>query len=95
MDINKALKTAATTGTLKLGSRETAKAIDARLAKLVVVAKNCREQDAILAQSKKHGVPTISFDGNNAELGAACGKPFSVACLAILDPGSSPILSGV
>jgi large subunit ribosomal protein L30e len=33
------------------------------------------------------------FEGNNMELGALCGKPFSVSALAVIDKGTSNILS--
>ena len=33
------------------------------------------------------------YDGNNSMLGAACGKPFTVSTVAILDAGASDILS--
>jgi len=64
--------------------RQTARAGKARL---VVVASNCQEDLSGL------GSKVIAFPGTNAELGSACGKPFSVSALAILDPGDSNILS--
>ena len=33
------------------------------------------------------------YSGNNMELGALCGKPFSVSALAIIDKGTSNILT--
>jgi len=35
----------------------------------------------------------VVYPGDNLELGAACGKPFAVSSLVILDQGSSDILS--
>ncbi|GIR27370.1 MAG: hypothetical protein CM15mP42_03200 [Methanobacteriota archaeon] len=34
-----------------------------------------------------------SFNGNNSVLGAACGKPFPVSAIAILDGGKSDVLN--
>jgi large subunit ribosomal protein L30e len=34
----------------------------------------------------------IRFNGNSLELGAACGRPFSVNSLAIIESGNSKIL---
>ena len=39
------------------------------------------------------GVRVFTYDGNNMELGAICGKPFSVSALAVIDKGTSNILS--
>jgi len=40
-------------------------------------------------------VKTIPFNGNNTDLGTACGKLFRVSCLAINDAGDSDILTDV
>ena len=42
---------------------------------------------------KDANVKVHIYDGNNMELGALCGKPFSVSALAIIDKGSSNILT--
>ncbi len=89
IDIGRALRTAITTGTVKFGIEQTKKAIEAGEAKLVIVSSNCPEESVKRAE----GVRVIEFAGNNMELGAACGKPFSISALAILDPGDSNILS--
>lgn len=94
MDINKALKTAATTGKILYGTKQTREAINGKKAKLIVIAKNCPEMD-ITDMSQSAKIPSLQFEGTNVDLGAACGKPFSISCLAIVDPGSSPILTGL
>ena len=43
--------------------------------------------------AKKGEAPVHSFNGNNSVLGAACGKPFPVSIIAILDGGKSDILN--
>jgi large subunit ribosomal protein L30e len=37
-------------------------------------------------------VQVISYNGNNVELGTACGKYFRVSVMTILDAGDSDIL---
>ena len=37
----------------------------------------------------------ISFEGNNLELGTACGKLFAVSAMVITDPGDSDILESI
>jgi len=87
MDVSRALRTAVTTGKVQFGLDQTRKALKSGKARMVVVSKNCPEE--IEAGATK----VLVFQGTNMELGAVCGKPFSVSALAILDPGESGILS--
>ena len=90
MDINKALRSAIETGKVHVGARESCKAADAGTAKLVIISSNCPEETT--NQVKESKIPVHSFSGNNAVLGAACGKPFPVSVVAILDGGKSDVL---
>ena len=89
IDEARALKLAAETGEVWLGAERMRKAVAAKRAKLVVVASNAPRE----ALAGITGVKVHAFSGTNADLGAACGKPFSVSALAVLDPGDSNILS--
>ena len=89
-DINRSLKTALATGKIKFGLAETKKAMKSGSAKLVVVSDNCPDTEVV---SGGKGVKTVVYPGDNIALGAACGKPFAVSSLVILDAGSSDILS--
>ncbi len=89
IDEARALKVAVDTGKVVLGARGVRRAAKDKKARLIVLASNC--PDADLKASK--GVKVHTFPGTNAELGAACGKPFAVSAVAILDPGESNILS--
>ncbi len=91
VDVEKALRKAMKTGKVFLGSKRTIKALKNGEAKLVIVAANCPEEVRLKIQS--FDVPVVEFKGNNMELGAVCGKPFSVAALAIADAGESEILN--
>lgn len=90
IDIARALKTAATTGDVRFGLAETRKSVKNGEAKLVVLASNCPDKDVVPS-----GTPMklLVFDGTNVELGSACGKPFPISALAIINPGESNILS--
>lgn len=90
MDLARALKTAATTGDVRFGLVETKKAVKKGVAKLVVVSNNCPEKSIVPAGSAPR---VVVFPGSNAELGSACGKPFSISALAVISPGDSNILS--
>ncbi len=89
IDVPRALRIATDTGDVRFGVREVRKAVKARAAKMVVVASNCPAE----VLRSFGDVKTFTYPGTNAELGASCGVPFSVAALAIVAPGESNILS--
>ena len=87
IDVARAIKAAVDTGEVAFGLRSVRTAAKKGKARLVVVATNCPGDLSGL------GAKVLPFPGTNAELGAACGKPFSISALAVLDPGDSNILS--
>ena len=89
IDLPRALRIAADTGDVRFGLREVRKTLKAKSAKMVVVASNC-PPGALQGLGE---VRVLPFPGTNAELGASCGVPFSVAALAVVAPGESNILS--
>jgi len=91
MDIKRALRNAVSTGNVFLGTSQSAKSVGKGKAKLVIVSKNCPAAE--LAKIQEKSVPVYTFDGTNVELGAACGKPFSVSMLSIQAAGDSDILA--
>lgn len=95
MDVNRALRTATQTGTVLIGTKEALKSIDEGKARLIVLANNAPgEWGARIEQrAKDRNVPLYRFQGSNGELGPACGKPFGVAALAVLDAGESDVLA--
>lgn len=90
MDIARALKAAASSGEVRFGLAETRRSVRKGEAKMVVVASNCPAKDEF---EGSRNLKTLTFQGTNVELGAACGKPFPIAALAIVSPGDSNILS--
>lgn len=90
LDIARALKTAATTGDVRFGLAETRKSIKKGEARMVVVSNNCPEESLL---PKGSAMKLMVFQGTNIELGNACGKPFPVSALAVVNPGESNILS--
>jgi large subunit ribosomal protein L30e len=91
MDINKALRSAVSTGKVYFGINETKKAIKAGKAKLVIISSNC-PKDYIEDINKLKKVSTYNFKGSNQDLGSVCGKPFPVSVLSVIKPGKSNIL---
>ncbi|MCI4346475.1 MAG: 50S ribosomal protein L30e [Thermoplasmata archaeon] len=92
MDLAHALKLALQTGKVRLGVTETLAAAKAKQAKLLVVSTSCPDK-SLTANPKFERIPVYQYPGTAVELGAACGKPFPISALAVLDPGSSAILS--
>ena len=92
MDLAHALKMALETGKVKIGLAQSLEAAQGKKAKMLIVAKSC--PDPTLLKERAMGkVPIYHFDGNAVDLGQACGKPFPISAMAILDAGSSAILT--
>lgn len=89
IDEGRVVKLAVDTGNVVLGVRQAKKAVKRKVARLVVVASNCPDTEI----SKTTVVKVHVFPGSNVELGAACGKPYAVSALAVIDPGESNILA--
>ncbi len=89
VDISRALKAAIATGKVEFGVDQTEKAVKAGKAQMIIISDNC--QSGFLKSSTK--VKVRVYDGNNMELGATCGKPYSVSALAVIDKGTSNILN--
>ena len=80
-----------------VGYKQTLKLLRKGQAKLIVISNNCPslrqtelEYYAMLARCSVH-----HFNGNNIELGTACGKYHRISVLAISKPGDSDILEAV
>jgi large subunit ribosomal protein L30e len=92
MDLAHALKVALETGAVRLGLNETRASADERKARLLIVSRTCPDKE-LIRESKLGNVPIYHYEGTSVELGQACGRPYPISALAILDPGSSAILT--
>jgi large subunit ribosomal protein L30e len=92
MDVQRSLRTVIGTGQVRIGADQTAKAVNSGEAKLVIIANNCVAGDDIRKAAADKRVPVYDFNGIGTQLGPACGKPFSISALAVLDAGESDIL---
>jgi large subunit ribosomal protein L30e len=92
MDLAHALKLALQTGKVRLGVTEALAAAQAKQARLLVVSSTCPEPK-LVGHPRFDKIPIYPYPGSAVELGAACGKPFPISALAVVDPGSSAILS--
>jgi len=68
-----------------IGSKQTIKNLRLKNVKLIILASNCPEniKKDIDYYSKQTGIKVDKFNGTAKQLGVFCGKPFSIAVLAI------------
>ena len=92
MDMARQLKQGINTGSLVFGQRQTSSACAKGEAQLVLVAANCPESFIDELRTSHPDVPIHQVLLVNRQLGAACGKPFPVSALCILDAGQSELL---
>lgn len=94
MDINfeKALVKAIKTGNVIFGSKKSIELAKLGKAKLLIIAKNCPEKIMSLINEINKDI-IYTYDGTSKELGPICGKPFTIASMAIINEGDSEILS--
>ena len=92
MDVQRSLRTVIATGKVLIGADQTAKAVSRGEAKMVILAQNAPHAEDIRAAAAKKRVPVYAFEGMGTQLGPACGKPFAISALAVLDAGQSDVL---
>lgn len=93
--INSKLALTVKSGKYALGYKSTLKTLRSGKAKLIIISSNTPplrkselEYYAMLAKVVVH-----HYQGNNIDLGTACGKLFRVGVLSITDAGDSDILN--
>lgn len=91
MDFNASLRKAVKTGKVFLGRNKTQECIEEGKAKLVVVARNSPE--SVKSLVNEIDIPVYVYDGSSVQLGKACGMPYVVSALAVVEPGESDILN--
>ena len=79
------------------GTDRSLKALKRGEVKLVIAAANCPREvlQDLRYYSSLSNVKLHVFNDDSRELGLACGKPFTVNVVAIVDPGTSNILGAV
>ncbi|KAA0003909.1 MAG: 50S ribosomal protein L30e [Thermoplasmata archaeon] len=87
MDIEKELSRVLSSGKVKIGFKEALRTEDA---KMYIVSRDCPRKKELMEM--KDDVPMYVYHGNNIELGKACGKPFGISVITIIDEGKSNIL---
>ena len=95
-DVHRELQKVLHRGEVLLGSKETVKAVLNDEARVVIHASKCPERvKQIFADAARNGDEDLivyEYPANSLELGLACGKPYSIASLCIIDPSDSAIV---
>ncbi|XP_052182734.1 60S ribosomal protein L30-like [Diospyros lotus] len=95
--INSRLALVMKSGKYTLGYKTVLESLRSSKAKLVIIANNCpplrKSEIEYYAMLAKIGVH--HYNGNNVDLGTACGKYFRVCCLSVIDPGDSDIIKSM
>ena len=93
-DLSTNIRLAVDSGRVALGVNKVMDTIKDNSAKLVVAASNGKKDTIQDVQhlSKIANIKVVLFNGNSLELGAVCGKPFSVSMLSVIEEGHSKIL---
>ncbi len=95
-DVNRELQKVVNSGKIRIGAKETIKALRRKEAKIVIHASNCpeeiKEEFKDIDKNEKEKIALYEYPANSLELGLACGKPYSIASLCITDTGGSEIL---
>ena len=91
--IKPTIENAIATGNLLFGQRQSKAACASGNAKLVLVAANCPEEYTTALRASHPEVTLHRTRMVNRELGIACGKPFSVSTITVLDAGDSDLMS--
>ncbi|ORY90016.1 60S ribosomal protein [Syncephalastrum racemosum] len=93
--LNAKLALATKSGKYTMGYKSTLKTLRQGKAKLIIIAANCpplrKSELEYYAMLSKTGVH--HYNGNNIDLGTACGKLHRAGVLSIIDGGDSDILS--
>jgi large subunit ribosomal protein L30e len=94
VDINKQIRMAVKTGKVGFGSKDALSSTASARAKLIILAKNCREadRDDILHNAEQSEIPVYVFQGSSLDLGAVCEKPFPVSAMVVREAGDSEVL---
>ncbi|CAA7024329.1 unnamed protein product [Microthlaspi erraticum] len=95
--INSRLALVMKSGKYTLGYKSVLKSLRSSKGKLILISSNCpplrRSEIEYYAMLAKVGVH--HYNGNNVDLGTACGKYFRVSTLSIVDPGDSDIIKSL
>lgn len=94
INLNKSIALAVRTGKVLFGAKNALKNAKTGKVRLIIAADNCPQEflKDLERCCKLSKVPLIVYEGTSKDLGAVCGKPYSVSALAIREPGESDVV---
>jgi large subunit ribosomal protein L30e len=94
VDVNKQIRMAVKTGKVGFGSKDAIASTGSARAKLIILAKNCRDTDRedIIHSAEQSEIPIYVFQGSSLDLGAVCEKPFPISAIVVREAGDSEVL---
>ncbi|MFA6048793.1 MAG: 50S ribosomal protein L30e [Candidatus Micrarchaeia archaeon] len=93
-DVSRSIRLAVDSGKVLLGAQESRKVALSGKARLIIVSGNCPDnyKQDVEHYAKLASIELMRFPGTSVELGTACGKPFPVSMMTVLEAGNSDIL---
>jgi large subunit ribosomal protein L30e len=96
-DINTNIKVAYKTGKIIYGKKQILREVRRNPFKMIIIANNCpkvlENQLNYYNTLLKNGIFIYRYNGSSWDLGLACGKPYMISMLGVIDPGDSELLS--
>ncbi|HUY69938.1 MAG TPA: 50S ribosomal protein L30e [Candidatus Baltobacteraceae bacterium] len=93
-DLANDIRLAVDSGETAIGINSVEKSIKSNTAKVIVLASNNKKETAedLMHLAKIANIRVLTLKGNSMDLGAICGKPFSVSAVSVINAGNSKIL---
>ena len=95
--MNSKLQLVVKSGKYTLGYKTVLKTLRSGKSKMILICNNAPplRKSEIEYYSMLAKCHVVHYEGNNVELGRACGRLYRVSCMCIVDPGDSDILKSV
>mmetsp|Transcript_13802 Transcript_13802/g.21630 ORF Transcript_13802/g.21630 Transcript_13802/m.21630 type:complete len:131 (-) Transcript_13802:109-501(-) len=95
--LNNRLKLVVRSGKYAAGWNETLRALRTNRSKLVLLSNNLPglKRSEIEYYCMLGRIPIIHYDGNNNDLGRACGKLYATSVMTVIEAGDSDILKAI
>jgi len=96
-EVSREIRRAVDSGKVAYGFKQAEKILLKETAELIIFSNNAPKaiKERIQEYATLANIPFYNFEGNGLELGAVCGKPFTVSVLSIKDTGKSKVLTAI
>lgn len=96
-EVSREIRRAVDSGKVAYGFKQAEKTLLKENAELIIFSNNTPKagKERLQEYATLANIPCYNFEGNGLELGAVCGKPFTVGVLSIKDLGKSKVLAAI